>query len=45
MQLDVALKGMVPSDSEVKYDRNGSPIVLYRRAILGGDILLMQVQA
>ncbi|QQF76642.1 protein translocase subunit SecD [Histophilus somni] len=35
--LDVALKGMVPSDSEVKYDRNGSPIVLYRRAVLGGE--------
>ncbi|QEH09251.1 protein translocase subunit SecD [Histophilus somni] len=35
--LDVALRGMVPSDSEVKYDRNGSPIVLYRRAVLGGE--------
>ncbi len=35
--LDAALRGMVPADSEVKYDRNGSPVVLYRRAVLGGE--------
>lgn len=35
--LDAALRGMVPADSEVKYDRNGGPVVLYRRAVLGGE--------
>ncbi len=35
--LDAAMRGMVPSDSEVKYDKNGRPVVLYRRAVLGGE--------
>lgn len=35
--LDVAARGMVTSDSEVKYDRNNRPIVLYKRAVLGGE--------
>ena len=34
--LDAAARGMVTSDSEVKYDRNNRPIVLYKRAVLGG---------
>ncbi|MBE2893838.1 protein translocase subunit SecD [Spirabiliibacterium falconis] len=35
--LSAAAKGLVPSDSEVKLDRNGNPVVLYRRVILGGE--------
>ncbi|QLB12848.1 preprotein translocase subunit SecD [Bisgaardia hudsonensis] len=35
--LEAALKGLVPSDSEVKYDRSGRPVVLYKRAVLGGE--------
>ena len=35
--LDAAARGMVTSDSEVKYDRNDRPIVLYKRAVLGGE--------
>ncbi|MGV6988866.1 protein translocase subunit SecD [Testudinibacter sp. P80/BLE/0925] len=34
---DFAARGMVPSDSEVKNDREGNPVVLYRRVILGGE--------
>ena len=35
--LEAAARGMVTSDSEVKYDRNNRPIVLYKRAVLGGE--------
>jgi len=35
--LEAAARGMVTSDSEVKYDRNNRPIVLYKRAGLGGE--------
>ncbi|WP_040975663.1 protein translocase subunit SecD [Necropsobacter massiliensis] len=35
--LEAAARGMVPSDSEVKLDRNGNPVVLYKRAVLGGE--------
>ncbi len=35
--LEAAARGMVPSDSEVKQDRNGNPVVLYKRAVLGGE--------
>ncbi|MFU2058051.1 protein translocase subunit SecD [Avibacterium volantium] len=35
--VDAAMRGMVPSDSEVKFDRNGRPVVLYKRAVLGGE--------
>lgn len=35
--LDAAARGLVPADSEVKLDRDGRPVVLYRRAILGGE--------
>jgi len=34
---DAAARGMVPSDSEVKLDRHGNPVVLYKRAVLGGE--------
>ena len=32
-----AERGRVPGDSEVKYDREGMPYVLYKRVILTGD--------
>ncbi|ENG5920925.1 protein translocase subunit SecD [Serratia ureilytica] len=32
-----AANGRVPGDSEVKYTRDGQPIVLYKRVILTGD--------
>lgn len=32
-----AVNGRVPGDSEVKYTREGQPIVLYKRVILTGD--------
>ncbi|EKT54321.1 protein translocase subunit SecD [Providencia burhodogranariea] len=32
-----AESGRVPGDSEVKYDRNGVPYVLYKRVVLTGD--------
>ena len=35
--LEAAARGIVTSDSEVKYDRNNRPIVLYKRAVLGGE--------
>ena len=35
--LEAAARGMVTSDSEVKYDRSNRPIVLYKRAVLGGE--------
>lgn len=35
--LDAAARGMVSSDSEIKFDREGNPVVLYRRVILGGE--------
>ncbi|TYA51877.1 protein translocase subunit SecD [Aggregatibacter actinomycetemcomitans] len=35
--LEAAARGMVPSDSEVKYDRNNRPVVLYKRAVLSGE--------
>ena len=37
VNLEAAARGMVTSDSEVKYDRNNRPIVLYKRAVLGGE--------
>lgn len=38
--LESALKGLVPMDSEVKFDKNGRPVVLYRRAVLGGEHII-----
>ncbi|MGC7561205.1 protein translocase subunit SecD [Pasteurella sp. PK-2025] len=37
VNLDSASRGFVPADSEVKLDRHGRPIVLYKRAVLGGE--------
>lgn len=37
VNVDSAMKGFVPADSEIKFDKNGRPVVLYRRAILGGE--------
>ncbi|MFQ1050405.1 protein translocase subunit SecD [Avibacterium paragallinarum] len=38
--VDAAMRGMIPSDSEVKFDRNNRPVVLYKRAVLGGDHII-----
>ncbi|WP_410685931.1 protein translocase subunit SecD [Avibacterium paragallinarum] len=38
--VDAATRGMLPSDSEVKFDRNNRPVVLYKRAVLGGDHII-----
>lgn len=35
--LAAAENGMVPSDSELQHDRNGTPVVVYRKTILGGE--------
>ncbi|PJG85439.1 protein translocase subunit SecD [Conservatibacter flavescens] len=35
--VDAAARGLVSADSEVKYTRDGSPVVLFKRAILGGE--------
>ena len=35
--VEAAMRGMVPSDSEVKLDKHCRPVVLYRRAVLGGE--------
>lgn len=35
--LTAAANGRVPGDSEVKYTRDGRPVVLYKRVILTGD--------
>ncbi|TCP95172.1 preprotein translocase subunit SecD [Cricetibacter osteomyelitidis] len=34
---EAAARNMVPADSEVKYTQDGRPVVLYRKAILGGE--------
>lgn len=34
---EAAMRGMVPSDSEIKFDKNGNPVILYKRAVLGGE--------
>lgn len=30
-------RGIVPSDTEIKFDRNGRPVALYKKAELGGE--------
>ncbi|MGV2469867.1 protein translocase subunit SecD, partial [Bacillus subtilis] len=32
-----AESGRIPGDSEIKYDRDGTPYVLYKRVVLTGD--------
>ncbi|MDX7991131.1 protein translocase subunit SecD [Xenorhabdus littoralis] len=34
---NAALSGRIPADSELKYSRDGAPVVLYKRVILTGD--------
>lgn len=31
---------MLPADSEVKYDRQGHPVALFKRAVLGGEHII-----
>lgn len=38
--LDSALKGIVPLNSELKYDRQGGPVVLRMRPALGGEHII-----
>lgn len=35
--LDAAAKGLVPADSELQHRRDGTPVVLFRKTILGGE--------
>lgn len=37
---ETAARGMLPSDTEIKYDRNGRPVILYKRAVLGGEHII-----
>lgn len=37
---EAAARGIVPVDSEVKYDRQGSPVVLLKRPSLGGEHII-----
>ncbi|OOF69962.1 protein translocase subunit SecD [Rodentibacter caecimuris] len=37
---EAATRGVLPSDSEIKYDRNGRPVILYKRAVLGGEHII-----
>lgn len=30
-------RGIVPSDTEIKFDRHGQPVALFKRSILGGE--------
>lgn len=34
---DSAARGIIPADSELKYTRDGRPVVLLRKAVLGGE--------
>ncbi|WP_132501300.1 protein translocase subunit SecD [Nicoletella semolina] len=38
--LDAALRGVIPADSELKYDRDGVPSLLLRKAVLGGEHII-----
>ncbi|WP_084724267.1 protein translocase subunit SecD [Muribacter muris] len=35
-----ASRGIVPTDSELKSDRSGYPVVLFRKAVLGGEHII-----
>ncbi|MBF0785292.1 protein translocase subunit SecD [Muribacter muris] len=35
-----ASRGIVPADSELKSDRSGYPVVLFRKAVLGGEHII-----
>ncbi|WP_301098909.1 protein translocase subunit SecD [Otariodibacter sp.] len=35
-----AARGIVPADSEVKFTQDGQPVVLFRRAVLGGEHII-----
>ena len=38
--VEAAARGIVPADSEVKYDRQGMPVVLLKRPSLGGEHII-----
>lgn len=35
-----AVRGLVPADSEVKFTKDKSPVVLFRKAVLGGEHII-----
>lgn len=37
---EAAARGVVPANSEVKYERNGHPVVLLRSPVLGGEHII-----
>ena len=37
---DAISRNMLPADSEVKYDRQGHPVALFKRAVLGGEHII-----
>lgn len=37
---EAAARGILPADSEVKYDRQGNPVVLLKRPSLGGEHII-----
>ncbi|QPB43463.1 protein translocase subunit SecD [Rodentibacter haemolyticus] len=37
---EAAVRGILPADSEVKYDRQGNPVVLLKRPSLGGEHII-----
>ena len=38
--LDAMRRNMVPADTEVKLDKSGNPVALFRKAILGGEHII-----
>ncbi|MBF0750774.1 MULTISPECIES: protein translocase subunit SecD [unclassified Pasteurella] len=37
---EAAVRGILPADSEVKYNRDGRPVVLFKRPSLGGEHII-----
>lgn len=40
VSLSSALRGYLPSDSELRYTSNGTPVILYRHTIVGGEHII-----
>ena len=37
---DAISRNMLPADTEIKYDRQGHPVALFKRAVLGGEHII-----
>lgn len=37
---DAIARNMLPADTEIKYNRNGAPVALFKRAVLGGEHII-----